>query len=164
MTEHQRLFLVQAKTDYAVFNLLRERRELPHCHLLHYLQMATELFGKAWAWRTGKCPRKHRAFVSFLLSLSTNRQAQQQLGYEGKNESWRHLIRKSTSLAERIESLAPSLTPNGPNPEYPWPWQDPVESPAEHRFAVWQDLQQSVDGRQFRNLLSNLFDTAESFL
>jgi hypothetical protein len=45
MMEHQRLFLVQAKKDYSVFNLLRKQPELPDCHLLHYLQMATELFG-----------------------------------------------------------------------------------------------------------------------
>ena len=54
MTEHQRLFLVQAKTDYSVFNLRRKQPELPDCHLLHYMQMATELFGKAWAWKHGR--------------------------------------------------------------------------------------------------------------
>jgi len=164
MTEHQRLFLVQAKTDYAVFNLLRKQPELPDCHLLHYLQMATELFGKAWAWKDGPIRLSHRAFVGFLRSMTTNRQAQQQLGYKGRNNSWKHIIRKSISLAERIEDLAPALTPNGPNPEYPWPRLDPVEAPAEHGFAVWQDLQKTAPGRQFLKLLGNLFAAAETFL
>jgi len=108
MTEHQRLFLVQAKTDYSVFNLLRKQPELPDCHLLHYLQMATELFGKAWAWKHGPILLSHRAFVGFLRSMTTNRQAQQQLGYKGRNDSWKHIIRKSISLAARIEDLAPA--------------------------------------------------------
>jgi hypothetical protein len=164
MTEHQRLFLVQAKTDYSVFNLLRKQPELPDCHLLHYLQMATELFGKAWAWKHGPILRSHRAFVGFLRSMATNRRAQQQLGYQGRNDSWEHIIRKSVSLAERIEDLAPALTPNGPNPEYPWPRLDPVEAPAEHRFAVWQDLQETAHGRQFLKLLGSLFAAAETFL
>jgi hypothetical protein len=164
MTEHQRLFLVQAKTDYSVFNLLRKQPELPDCHLLHYLQMATELFGKAWAWKDGPIRLSHRAFVGFLRSMTTNRQSQQQLGYKGRNNSWKHIIRKSISLAERIEDLAPALTPNGPNPEYPWPRLDPVEAPAEHRFAVWQDLQETAPGRQFLKLLGNLSAAAETFL
>ena len=126
--------------------------------------MATELFGKAWAWKHGPILLSHRAFVGFLRSMTTNRQAQQQLGYKGRNDSWKHIIRKGVSLAERIEDLAPALTPNGPNPEYPWPRLDPVEAPAEHRFAVWQDLQETAHGRQFLKLLGNLFAAAETFL
>lgn len=96
MTEFQRLFCVQARTDFVVFSLLRDQAELPACHALHYLQMATELLGKAHAWKHGPCVSTHRAFVGFLRSLSTNRKAQKQLGYEGQNESWRHLIRKAS--------------------------------------------------------------------
>src|SRR5438128_2189537 len=121
MTEFQRLFLLQARTDFAVFELLRKQPDLPACHALHYLQMATELLGKAHAWKHGQPNKTHRAFARFLRSLSTNRQAQKQLGYEGQNENWRHTIRKSVPLAESIEDLAPSLSRDGPNPEYPWP-------------------------------------------
>src|SRR5437763_13170908 len=101
MTEYQRLFLVQARTDFAVFELLRRHPELPACHALHYLQMATELLGKAHAWKHGPPAKTHRAIVSFLRNLSTNRRAQKQLGFEGKNKNWEHLIRKSVPLAER---------------------------------------------------------------
>ena len=49
MTEHQRLFLVQARADFAVFDLLRKQPNMPSCHLLHYLQMATSRKGDALA-------------------------------------------------------------------------------------------------------------------
>jgi hypothetical protein len=162
MTEYQRLFLVQSRTDFAVFELLR-RQPLPDCHALHYLQMATELLGKAHAWKDGPRTNTHRAFVGFLRSLSTNRKAQKQLDFEGRNENWIHLIRKSVPLAERIEDLAPALALDAPNPEYPWPRHAPQVAPAEHRFQVWQELQEAA-GRQFLNLTSHLFKVADAYL
>ena len=164
MTEYQRLFLVQAKTNFVVFQLLRARKDLPACHALHYLQMAAEMLGKAHAWRTGPKTNTHRAFVSFLKSLSTNRKAQKQLGYEGKNESWKNVIRKCVPLAEGVEDLAPSLSPDFPNPEYPWPRIAPVETPAEHQFAVWNELRDTAIGRQLLDTLGKLFHAAEVFL
>ena len=164
MTEYQRLFLLQARTDFAVFELLRKQPDLPACHALHYLQMATELLGKAHAWKHGQPNKTHRAFARFLRSLSTNRQARKQLGYEGRNENWRHMIRKSVPLAEGIEDLAPALCGDGPNPEYPWPDASPRAAPAEYSFEIWQELQQTPAGRQFLNLTSRLFATADLFL
>ncbi|HEY7159042.1 MAG TPA: hypothetical protein VH575_34180 [Gemmataceae bacterium] len=164
MTEHQRLFLVQARADFVVFELLRTHPELPSCHALHYLQMATEMLGKAHAWKHGPPANTHRALVSFLRSLSKNRQAQSQLGYKGRNENWEHLIRKSVPLAERIEDLAPSLSPDAPNPEYPWPRHAPRIAPAEHNFDIWRTLQRTTEGRQFRSLLSRLFAVADAYL
>ena|SRR5688572_2571384 len=164
MTEEQRLFLVQARTDYSVFELLRNDDKLPACHALHYLQMATELLGKAYAWRHGRPRRSHRAFVAFLRSLSTNRAAQNQLGFEGKNNNWTHVIRKSVPLAEYVEDLAPSLAGEGPNPEYPWPVDAPRTAPAEYTFDVWRQLQDTPAGRQFLSLAGRLFAAADSFL
>jgi hypothetical protein len=163
MTEYQRLFLVQARADFAVFELLLEQPQLPACHALHYLQMATELLGKAHAWRNGPPALTHHAFVGFLRGLSTNRKAQKQLGYEGRNENWEHLIRKSVPLAERIENLAPALALDGPNPEYPWPRAAPATAPAEHTFEVWQELEESP-GRQLLKMIRRLFVVAEAFL
>lgn len=164
MTEYQRLFLVQACTDFAVFELLQRHPELPACHALHYLQMATEMLGKAHIWRHGPPANSHRAFVGFLRSLSTNRRAQRQLGFEGQNESWRHLIRKSVPLAERIEDLAPALSGDAPNPEYPWPRHAPQITPAEHSFDIWQALQKTTEGRRFQSLLNRLFAVADAYL
>lgn len=114
MTEFQRLFLVQACSDFAVFELLQGRNDLHLCHALHYLQMATELLGKAHAWKDGPCAPSHRAFEPFIRSLSTNRKVQKQLGFEGRNANWRHLIRKSASFAQRIEKLAPRTVARQP--------------------------------------------------
>lgn len=164
MTEQQRLFLVQARTDFMVFELFRKDSKIPHCHALHYLQMATEMLGKARAWRQGALRNTHRAFVGFLRSLSTNRHAQNRLGFERQNENWMHLVRKSVPLAERIENLAPALCNDGPNPEYPWPSAAPAVAPAEHTFEIWQELQETAAGRQFINLVSRLLAVAEAFL
>ena len=164
MTECQRLFLVQAQSDFALFELLETHSELHECHALHYLQMSTEMLGKALAWKHGRPGNTHRAFASFLRSLRTNRKAQKQLGFEGKNASWEHLIRKSLQLAERIEDLAPSLSPNSPNPEYPWPMDEPEIAPVEHTFELWLELQETPAGRQFLKLTRRLFATAEAYL
>jgi hypothetical protein len=126
--------------------------------------MATELVGKAHAWKQGPPKNTHRAFVSFLKSLSTNRKAQNQLGFKGQNESWKQMIRKSVPLAERVEDLAPALALDSPNPEYPWPRAAPQFAPAEHTFAIWQELQETAAGRQFLSLVRSLFAAAEAFL
>jgi hypothetical protein len=126
MTESQRLFLVQARSGYGVYQLLRERPGMPACHVLHYFQMATELLGKAHTWRNAS-PNvtSHRAFVGFIRSLSSNRKAQKQLGFEGHNSSWDQMIRRSVPFALEVEKLAPALAKDGPNPEYPWPPANP---------------------------------------
>jgi hypothetical protein len=165
VTEFQRLFLVQARTDFAVFELLQGQPELPACHSLHYLQMATELLGKAYALKDGP-PTKtnHRALVAFLRNLSIDRSAQRQLGFDQQRENWRHRIRKTLPLASKIEDLAPQLAKDGPNPEYPWPPHAPRITPAEYSFAIWQDLQQTPAGRFFIDVIRRLFHSADVFL
>jgi len=119
MTEYQRLFLVQARTDLVVFELFRKQPVLPACHALHYLQMATEMLGKAHAWKHGPRGNTHRAFVGFLRSLSANRQAQKQMGFEGRNENWAHLIRKSVPLANASKTWRRRCLPMPPTPSIP---------------------------------------------
>jgi hypothetical protein len=164
MTEYQRLFLVQARAAFVVFDLLSGRPNLPPCHALHYLQMATELLGKAHAWKHGPLANTHRAFVSFLRSLSSNRKAQKQLGFRGQNEHWEHTIRKSVPLAAAIEDLAPALALDGPNPEYPWPRAAPQVAPAEHDFEIWRNLQETPANRAFLTLTRRLFAAADAYL
>jgi len=163
MTEFQRLFLVQARSDFAVFKLLRKDRRLPQCHALHYLQMATELLGKAQAWRQGPRTHTHAAFVGFLLGLISNRDAQRAIGFTGRNANWRNMIQKSVPLAERVQSLAPALNPDGPNPEYPWPRTAPRFAPVEYVFELSRELQKPAGGK-FLNLVDSLFAAAEAFL
>jgi hypothetical protein len=101
--------------------------------------------------------------VGFFRSLSTNGKAQKQLGYEGRNENWKHRIHMSVPLAERIEDLSPALVLDGPNPEYPWPRDAPQFAPAEYTFGLWQDLKEAA-GRQFLKLTGHLFAAADAYL
>ncbi|MDB5310436.1 MAG: hypothetical protein JWO38_4638 [Gemmataceae bacterium] len=144
--------------------MFRSQENILRCHALHYLQMATELLGKAYAWRSGPTKLTHRASVKFLKSLSSNPKAQKRLGYEGQNESWTHLLRKSKPLAEQIEDLAPALAGDNPNPEYPWPPDAPTETPVAFDFSIWAELTETAHGRQFLKLVSALFLDAEAYL
>jgi hypothetical protein len=99
MNGFQRLFLVQARTDFVVYELLSKQAKLPHCHALHYLLMSTELLGKALAWKTTRPNTTHRAFVKFLRALATNS--------EGAETTW-------VRGAEReLEPPAPQEHPTG---------------------------------------------------
>ncbi len=164
MNDFQRLFLRQARADWALFVNLRAQHEMPVCHLLHGLQMATEMLGKAFAWRDPPQPRTHRALVIFLRALSRDRNARRAFGYAKKAESWRQLIRKALAVAIDIEQLAPANAGDGPNPEYPWPPAAPQHAPIDHEFQLWTDLNETVIGRQLLKLLNDLFAHAEQFL
>lgn len=164
MRREQRLFLVQAKSAYAVFTVLTADQTLHHCHALHYLQMATELLAKANAWRGGPVGRSHKAFVTFLRGLSSNTKAQQRLGYGGQNENWAHTIRKIIPIAEHLQKMAPALAEDGPNPEYPWPPDAPTTAPAEYTFPIWEELTGTSYGRKLVTLIRNLFAAAEEYM
>jgi hypothetical protein len=164
MTEYQRLFLVQARSNLDVFRLLLGQKDLPACHALHYLQMASEMLAKAHFWRHGSRDATHRAFAPFFQSLMTNRRAQSCLGFQGHNASWQDRIRTATSLAERVQNLAPSIAKDSPNPEYPWPRNAPTVAPAEHSFGIWQEIKTTPAGRKFLHLIDELFRLADQFL
>ena len=164
MTEVQRLFLVQARSAYTVYKLLVSDATLHHCHALHYLQMATELLGKANAWKSGSVGKSHKAFVSFLRSLSSNRQAQKQLDYEGQNENWAHTIRKVIPIADTLQRMAPALAGDGPNPEYPWPSNAPINAPVEFAFPIWEELTERTYGRTLVHFIHRLFAAAEEYM
>ena len=164
MKEEQRLFLVQAKSAYAVYKLLNSDESLPHCHALHYFQMATELLGKASAWKSGPIGKSHKALVSFLRSLASNTKAQKQLGYQGRNENWTNTIRKIIPIAEHLQRMAPALANNGPNPEYPWPSDAPTDSPVEYAFPIWKDLTEKSYGRRLVALIHKLFAVADEYM
>lgn len=146
MTPAQRLYLTQARSDLWMFRRFRAEPQVAPCHLLHYLQMATELLGKASRARHGPVRMSHAAFVTLLKEVQHNREAQQVCGFsERQNASWEQAIRKCILIAQRIERLAPALCGDGPNPEYPWPHAE-------------------AHGRKFMKITEALFDHAEVFL
>jgi hypothetical protein len=164
MKEVQRLFLVQAKSAYRVYGFLAADKSLHHCHSLHYLQMATELLGKANAWKSGPIKKSHKALVSFLHSLSANPKAQKQLRYEGQDQNWQHTIRKILPIAESLQKMAPALATGGPNPEYPWPPEAPTNTPVEYAFPIWEELTETSYGRMLIAFIRILFGVAEEYM
>ena len=81
MNEQQRLYLVQARSDWQIFQLLDSRTD-PLCHRLHYLQMVTEKVAKAYFWRDPSAANLgHAAFGRFLRAIATNRRVADELGF-----------------------------------------------------------------------------------
>jgi len=69
MNERQRLYLVQARSDWAVYQLLKSQAI---CHRLHYFQMCTEKLAKAYFWKSpGAGKLGHAAFVKFVRAIAT---------------------------------------------------------------------------------------------
>ena len=68
MNTEQELWWRQAQSDFAIFVKLR-KIGAHECHLLHYLQMATEKFSKANSWKGGRPRESHVAFKNFLKNL-----------------------------------------------------------------------------------------------
>lgn len=159
MNAPQELWWEQARSDYEAWQILRKAGCHP-CHELHYLQMITEKVAKAYLWKVGKAPPKsHRAFVNFLRQLASfkDQAKQQQVAQALDIKPSKHLVRwveKFLPLAHEIENLAPDLSNEGPNPEYPWPHQNPTDSPVGYAasFSAWQKLWNTARGRDFLNV------------
>jgi hypothetical protein len=163
VNDYQRLFLLQARSDFNLFLYLAKDTSIPHCHALHFLQMAAEKIAKAYQAKYQTPKSTHIAFVKFIQSLSSNKKARELLGKSNHHAGWDSFIRKCTVLARRIESLAPSIEKDGPNPEYPWPRDAPIHAPADYQFEEWREITEMSDGRKFILLLSKLFDNAETY-
>jgi hypothetical protein len=152
MIEAQRLWWEQAKSDLAIFHLLRSKG-VPQCHLLHYLQMATEKLSKAYLWRSGKTPPKsHTGFVRFLKALLDRRSNElgtlsKALGFARPDDLDRW-VKNVQTLAYSLQNIAPAEAGNGPNPEYPWPHEAPTHSPTVYSFELWTSLKDTGQGRK----------------
>jgi hypothetical protein len=152
MNSSQELWWRQAKADHDAFELLR-REGAAQCHLLHYLQMATEKIAKAYFWRSdippalshagfrkvlkflGGVPRDRRERVAKLFSFPRFTDSQE----------W---ARAAMPIADALQRLAPDLAGDGPNPEYPWHAR-PQFAPVNYDFAIWNTLMSTRRGRRF---------------
>ncbi|MBX9679008.1 MAG: hypothetical protein K2X38_09615 [Gemmataceae bacterium] len=164
MKESARLFLVQAQSAFVVFELLRSHKAMHHCHSLHYLQMATELFAKAFLWERGPIRKTHEVIDAFFKRLATQRRAQSKLGFDGLNENWQQTLKKAKEIASEIQALSPAIAKNGPNAEYPWPPAKPIAAPVEYEFPVWTKLTATSFGRKYIHLLKQLLAGAGEYL
>jgi hypothetical protein len=158
MNRQQEVFYKQAQSDWRIYAMLRTIAPRVACHELHYLQMATEKFGKAHLWGSPDPPvRKHRAFTRSMQKVKESSDCWQRLGLTEKSHlrSW---VDSIIPLVEQIERLAPNLADPGPNPEYPWPPDRPTTAPVEHSFPVWHELE-TGQGRKLIRLIQSLIDS-----
>lgn len=158
MNEHQSLWWEQALSDHRLLlSLIKQGVE--QCHLLHYLQMATEKLTKAYLWRSGKPPLKsHKGFRDFfrLVILSQKKDNQKKIAELFQFNSFQSLKSwsyKGLPIVYEIERLAPSLSNNGPNPEYPWPHDLPEYSPVNFSFPAWSKLTETAEGRHLMKII-----------
>lgn len=167
MNRYQELWWTQARSDHAIFQILRGL-DLEPCHRLHYLQMVAEKLGKAYFWRSSQPgPKSHVSFVSFLRALDDRSGADRRriaslLGF-GQARDFRRWIATVGPLAHALESLAPALAGDGPNAEYPWPHAAPAYAPAVYQFAIWNDLDGSVRGKQLTNVIDAALATLPQY-
>ena len=170
MNDAQKLWWQQAQSDLAIFLQLRRVGAVGahECHLLHYLQMATEKLSKAYLWRSGKVPPKtHTGFVRFLKSLLDRRPAElkkiaKSLGF-GRPEDLDRWVSSVQHLAYALHNIAPAEARNGPNPEYPWPHEAPAHSPAGHSFSLWVQLRNTGQGRKLIGFIDRAITTFEEY-
>ena len=66
-------------------------------------------------------------------------------------------------LAYELQSLAPSLAQDGPNPEYPWPQIAPQFAPVSFEFDLWTKLTNSGRGRQLMQVIRRAVDRFPSY-
>ncbi len=156
MNGYQKLWWQQAKSDHDTFVLLRSQG-VEQCHILHYLQMATEKIAKAYFWRSDKPPAKSHAglrqFLKFLGHTSPrDRERIANLFSFRHFSDFQNWIRAVLPMTHDLERLAPDLAGNGPNPEYPWPHATPQYAPAHYDFPVWATLK-SHRGRDLMRVI-----------
>ncbi len=167
MNDAQSLWWKQAQSDLSLYLQLR-RGGAAECHLLHYLQMATEKISKAYLWRSGHAPPKtHTGFVRFLKALLDRRTRDLEwiakaLGF-GRPEDLDRWVSSVQMLAYSLQKIAPAEAGNGPNPEYPWPHEAPIYCPADHQFALWHQLQHTGQGRKMLVFIERAISRFDSY-
>jgi hypothetical protein len=156
----QQLFLDQARSDYEISQLLSRRDT---CHRLHYLQMCTEKLSKVWFWRSmNPPPGGHHTFQPFLRELHSSGRTDfhRMFGYSDARRlvlQWPSIL----DLALRIQQLVPG--PTNPNPEYPWPRNNPTNSPLNYQFSEWQDWSATTAGRRLKSFVENLLRDYQAY-
>jgi len=167
MNQSQKLWWEQAKSDHAAFVCLRHAG-VHECHMLHYLQMATEKLSKAYLWRSGTPPpRSHVGFMRFLRALLGRRRTDLrriakvfEFARPKDMDAW---VGQIGSLAYMLQNLAPTEANNGPNPEYPWPHEMPEHCPALHSFELWSRLRDHVHGRNLLRFIERAIERFDQY-
>lgn len=139
----QMAFLKQARSDWEAYEKTRQAA-WPHCHRLHFLQMAAEKLGKALLIgghsKLEDVTHSHSAFVKFMHIASNNYNLRMSL--KMTKSQLKADFKGLLPLAYAIERLAPALAQNGPNPEYPWlDKSGQICIPVDYSFPLANSLQ-----------------------
>jgi hypothetical protein len=159
-------FLIQARSDFEVYQQLQMQNSIPDCHWLHYLQMSCEKLAKAYRANAGEdfqtVSKSHVGFSKFAGPMYRQYSARY-LGKAIRDNAPQ--IRNIISLAREIELLQPSidrdLRPD--NCEYPWPDSSGnIVSPVQYKFDLVRQLREP-SGKSFLKFVAvSLNDLADS--
>jgi hypothetical protein len=151
----------QALSDWKMFTELLGRGDVPGCHALHFLQMATEKLAKAYRFRDTATKMetlltKHVGFSKFLNTFLLSPQMLQE--YAGRYAQLTALRKHMEHIALAVERLAPAVAREGSpvNAEYPWELGDTVLVPVDHAFDELR-LLQGPHGRTFLKFVARAF-------
>jgi hypothetical protein len=167
-------FFEQARSDFAVYELLQRQgtSAVPECHVLHYLQMATEKLAKAVAARTHiqVPPRRHDSFSRLATELAKRPDVLSDIGYSDPAQTQRFL-KRCLGIFKQLENLNPALAnekahdagrdrESEPNCEYPW-WRsisgrEDWLVPATHTFLAFQTVRDNGDGATVMRMIQFL--------
>ena len=132
-------YYAQACSDWVLFRMLLQRSDVPRCHSLHYLQMATEKLSKAHRFRDpavneATLTTSHLGFSRYLNAFLRSDLLRDQ--YSGRTAQLERLQRDCNRLARAVERLAPAVDRSGHpgNAEYPWADGDAVLVPTTWSF------------------------------
>ncbi|TDU66182.1 hypothetical protein EI77_03921 [Prosthecobacter fusiformis] len=138
-------FRQQAISDYEVFIHLKAQPQIPMCHRLHYLQMATEKLAKFFMLTGNESldEKSHLVLVSFLRMLPSRPEIRDRLKFSNNPKQFKSYIDKIIPWAERIQNLVPVGGIERLNPEYPWlNGRSEVECPAIYSYPEipWHEV------------------------
>ncbi|MCY2953352.1 MAG: hypothetical protein NTU53_15440 [Planctomycetota bacterium] len=176
MKQHE-AYLKQARSDFQVFRLLlkQDRTEVPECHVLHYLQMATEKLAKAAFLSINPAfhPHTHVAF-SHIPHHLRRADVAKTLGWK-TFDSYRVFLKYASPLFRQIDELNPAVGPQlaagkktaRSNVEYPWETRNAAgnltwRAPTDHQFGILDRLQKSGSGVQLWLFVNRLIERFES--
>ena len=152
----------QGRSDWNLYLELQGRDDVPPCHSLHFLQMATEKLAKAYRFRDTSTDiaallTSHVGFPRFLNAFLMSPQLREE--YEGRHSQLERLRKDFAPLARAIEPLAPAVDRDvvPENSEYPWERGDDVIAPVDHRFSALE-LLRHPRGRMLLKFIRRAFD------
>jgi hypothetical protein len=155
----------QSSSDFNVYRLLFTSPDIPICHRLHYLQMASEKIAKAYQFRDltssqSKLTTSHVAFSRFIEGFLSSPQIRNE--YQGRDAQLKRFKQSARNLAREIERLAPAVdSEHSPcNSEYPWESGGAIVIPCKYAYPNLALLRDPT-GANFLRLLQLAIDNYE---